>query len=268
MSPSDRLQDPPPALRSTPVSFLGAQGASLSAMLDEPSNRSPAAWAVFAHCFTGSKALSAMREIARAMTAEGIGVLRFDFTGLGESEGDFSRTNLSTNADDLVAAAAWLQGNRAAPEILLGHSLGGAAVLQAAPRIPSVSAVATIGAPAEPEHVFRLIHDDLEKIRRTGAAEVELAGRRFTIRKQFLDDLESVPMRETIGRLGLPLLIFHSPRDTIVGIGNAAQIFDAARHPKSFITLEDADHLLTRERDARYVGAVLAAWAHRYIDLL
>ena len=251
---------------SQPLRFPGSTGAALSGLLDLPGGTPPVAYALFAHCFTGSKAWPAMREIARALTAQGLGVLRFDFTGLGESEGDFSRTNLTSNADDLVAAARFLQANYAAPEILLGHSLGGAAVLQAASRIPAASAVATIGAPAEPEHVLHLVADDMDEIERHGAAEVILAGRRFTIRKQFLDDLEAIPMRATIAGLGRPLLIFHSPVDEIVGVENAAQIFQAARHPKSFVSLDDADHLLTRAADARYVGSVLAAWARRYID--
>ena len=250
------------------VEFRGSTGERLAGLVDLPLSGSPAAYALFAHCFTGSKGLPAMREIARALTGAGLGVLRFDFTGLGESEGDFSRTNLSSNASDLVAAAEFLAKSHAAPEILLGHSLGGAAVLQAAAAIPSVSAIATIGAPAEPEHVFHLISDELDDIRRSGAAEVELAGRRFTIRKQFLDDLEALPMRRAIADLDRPLLIFHSPVDEIVGIENAASLYAAARHPKSFVSVDGADHLLSRAADATFVGTVVAAWARRYIDLL
>jgi uncharacterized OsmC-like protein/pimeloyl-ACP methyl ester carboxylesterase len=205
-------------------------------------------------------------NISRALTQQRIAVLRFDFTGLGESEGDFAGTTFSSNIEDLVAAAEYMGRELDAPAILVGHSLGGAAVLQAASRIPSVRAVATIGAPFDPGHVKHLFEGSLEEIEASGEAEVVLAGRRFTVGRQFVRDLDGHRMEETIAGLGRPLLIFHSPVDRIVGIDNAALIYKAARHPKSFVSLDDADHLLLDPSDSLYVGSVLAAWAHRYID--
>ncbi len=206
-----------------------------------------------------------MVNISAALVGEGIGVLRFDFTGLGESEGEFADTSFASNVDDLVAAASFLQREYEAPQILIGHSLGGAAVLQAAAAVPSARAVATIGAPADPAHVKHLLASSLEEIERDGEAEIELAGRRFRIRKQFLDDLEKTRQAERIRQLRRALLIFHSPVDSIVGVENAAAIFEAARHPKSFISLDRADHLLSDPSDSRYVGEVLAAWVRKYL---
>jgi putative redox protein len=194
-------------------------------------------------------------------------VLRFDFTGLGESEGEFAATTFSSNVDDLVAAAGYLERHHQAPPLLIGHSLGGAAVLQAAARIPSARAVAVIGAPAEPTHLARSLGSARERIQRQGEAEVELAGKTVRLRKEFLEDLETHRMEATIRGLHRPLLILHAPQDEVVGIDNAGQIFQAARHPKSFISLDAADHLLSRNADARYAGAVIAAWAERYLDL-
>jgi len=246
------------------VRFPGSLGATLAARLDLPPVK-PAAFALFAHCFTCSKDTLAASRIGAALTARGIAVLRFDFTGLGGSEGDFANTNFSSNLTDLVAAASWLREHHEAPKLLIGHSLGGAAVLAAAPEIPEATALATIGAPFEPAHVKHLLAPTLSEIETAGEATVELAGRTFRIRKQFLDDIAGRNSREAIGNLRKALLIFHSPRDTTVSIDNAAQIFMAAKHPKSFVSLDDADHLLTRREDASYVAAVLAAWASRYI---
>ncbi|HKA43082.1 MAG TPA: alpha/beta fold hydrolase [Burkholderiales bacterium] len=249
----------------TQIRFPGALGAQLAARLERPP-ASPKAYALFAHCFTCSKDTLAASRIAAALTAHGIAVLRFDFTGLGGSEGDFGNTNFTSNVADLVAAAAWLRQNHAPPKILIGHSLGGAAVLAAAGEIPEALAIATIAAPYEPGHIRKLLAPAVAEIEAAGEAEVDLAGRKFRIRKQLLEDLASRNNRGAIGSLGKALLIFHSPRDTTVDVDNAAQIFMAARHPKSFISLDTADHLLTRREDAEYVAAVLAAWASRYID--
>jgi putative redox protein len=248
----------------TAIKFPGAFGTSLAASLELPPS-GPRAFALFAHCFTCSKDTLAASRISAALTTHGIGVLRFDFTGLGGSEGDFANTSFSSNLADLLAAAAWLRAHHRAPAILVGHSLGGAAVLAAARDMPEVVAVATIGAPFDPAHVRHLLAPALPEIAAAGEAEVTLAGRRFRVKKAFLDDLASRDSREAISTLGKALLVFHSPRDTTVDIENAAQIFMAAKHPKSFVSLDDADHLLTRKEDAAYVAAVLAAWAERYL---
>lgn len=223
------------------------------------------AYALFAHCFTCSKDLRAAVRIGRALAERGIATLRFDFTGLGESSGDFADTNFSSNVADLLAAARHLEEHFEAPQLLVGHSLGGAAVLAAAAQIDACRAVATIGAPADPEHVAHLFSNHGEDIARDGEAEVRLAGRRFRIKKQLLDDLRNQCSAERIRQLGRSLLIMHSPTDTIVGIENAGAIYQAARHPKSFVSLDGADHLLSRAVDARYVADVLSAWAGRYL---
>ena len=246
------------------VRFPGALGSALAARLDLPSVK-PAAFALFAHCYTCSKETLAASRISAALTARGIAVLRFDFTGLGGSEGEFANTNFSSNVTDVVAAASWLREHHQAPKVLIGHSLGGAAVLAAAREIPEAVAIATVGAPFEPAHVRRLLAPALPEIEAAGEATVEIAGRAFRVRKQFLEDIGSRDNREAIASLHKALLIFHSPRDATVSIDNAAQIYAAARHPKSFVSLDDADHLLTRKEDAEYVAAVLAAWASRYL---
>ena len=192
--------------------------------------------------------------------------MRFDFTGLGESEGDFSDTNFSSNVADLVKAAEFMASQYTAPKILIGHSLGGAAILQAAAKIAESIAVITIAAPADPGHVTRALGDTKDVIERQGEAEVTLAGRTFKIKKQFIDDLSSVPMQKTIRNLNRALLIFHSPVDDVVGIENAAKIFQIARHPKSFISLDQADHLLMNPKDSQYVGSLIATWVMKYID--
>jgi pimeloyl-ACP methyl ester carboxylesterase len=245
------------------VEFTGSAGVQLAARLEMPSG-DPRAYAVFAHCFTCSKDSRAASRIARALTASGLAVLRFDFTGLGESDGDFSNTNFSSNVDDLVAAAGFLARDYRAPALLIGHSLGGAAVIAAAEHLPSVRAIATIGAPSDPGHVTALFSSSIDSIVREGEAEVTLAGRQFRLRRSLLDDLAEQPQLERIARLNRALLVLHSPTDVIVGIDNARQIFEAARHPKSFVALDGADHLLTSGPDSTYVASIIAAWASRY----
>ncbi len=252
-------------MQSENLSFKGSQDYSLKARLDTPEDRDPKAYALFAHCFTCNKNLRAVGNINRALTRNGIGVLRFDFTGLGESEGDFADTNFSSNIDDLVAAAQFMSDEYRAPRLLIGHSLGGAAVLQAAGALDSVQAVTTIGAPCNPSHVTKLFEDKKEVIDEQGYAHVTLAGRTFTIKKQFLDDLEEARMDERIRNLQRALIIFHSPVDQTVGIDNAAHIFKLAKHPKSFVSLDNADHLLMNSKDSTYVGDVTASWARRYL---
>ena len=251
-------------MTTSAVHFPGAHGSRLAARLDRPDG-TPRAFALFAHCFTCSKDTLAAARISAALAASGFAVLRFDFTGLGGSEGEFANTNFSSNIADLVAAADWLRAEHAAPQLLIGHSLGGAAVLAAAAKIPESVAVATIGAPSDPAHAARLLAPARAEIEAAGEAEVELAGRRFRVRKQFLDDIAAQPQREAIAGLRRALLVFHSPADTTVEISNAAEIFMAAKHPKSFVSLDRADHLLTRQEDAAYVATVLAAWASRYL---
>jgi putative redox protein len=248
------------------LTFLNESGHTISARLDLPEVGGPDAYAVFAHCFTCTKHLKAVSHISRALTAEGIAVLRFDFTGLGESEGDFSETNFSSNIQDLVSAAEFLEKEFQPPSILIGHSLGGAAVLHAASKIASVKAVATIGAPSDPTHVSLLVEPVKQQILEKGEATVTLAGRSFVIKKQFLKDLEQTRMKDAVSRLKCALILFHSPVDEIVGVEHASQIFQAARHPKSFVSLDKADHLLSNEKDSRYVGRVIAAWARKYVE--
>jgi putative redox protein len=247
------------------VSFPGAGGDALAARLDLPAGDAPRAYALFAHCFTCSKETRAATSISEALTAAGIAVLRFDFTGLGGSEGDFANTTFSSNVADLVAAADWLRREHQAPAILVGHSLGGAAVLAAASSVREAVAVATVNAPADPAHVAHLFAGQRAEIDARGEAEVELAGRKFRVRREFLEDVAAQKLSVAIGNLRRALIVFHAPGDTIVGIDNASAIFLAAKHPRSFVSLDDADHLLTRAADGRYVGAVLAAWASRYL---
>lgn len=246
------------------VEFPNAAGEILSGILSLPIT-APRAYALFAHCFTCTKNLKAATNISRSMTAAGIAVLRFDFTGLGESEGSFADTNFSSNVDDLVTAARFLEAEYAAPSVLVGHSLGGTAVLQAAKEIPSAVAVATIGSPAEPAHVAHLLGESREELEASGLAEVKLGGRPFTIKRQFLDDIEAHSLSESVASLRRALLVMHAPLDDTVEVENASSLFGAAKHPKSFISLDKADHLLTRNEDSVYAGHVLAAWAMRYL---
>ena len=243
----------------------GPGGHHLSAILDLPLDGKPSAYALFAHCFTCSKNLKAVYHISRALTREGIAVLRFDFTGLGESGGEFADTSLLSNVEDLIAASRFMEERFEGPTILIGHSLGGSAVLKAAPAIASATAVVTIAAPADPRHVSRSLGPASEAIAAKGEAEVNISGRNFVLRKKFLDDLRTIDPEAVIRELDRALLVMHSPIDEVVGIENAARIFQAARHPKSFVSLDRADHLLSRMADSRYAGAVIAAWAKRYI---
>lgn len=251
------------AAQSVKANFDGAAGL-LSGVLELPQGR-PRAFALFAHCFSCSKDMRAAREIARALRSEGYAVLRFDFAGLGGSGGDFSQTNFSTNVGDLLKAADYLRREFDAPEILIGHSLGGAAALVAALEIPEIKGVATIGAPAETAHVAHQFEDHVAEIRESGAAEVSLAGRPFVITRQFLDDLDTDRVTTAASRLKKPLLVLHAPLDESVSVANAQAIFTAAKHPKSFVSLDTADHLLSNPADARYAASVIAAWANRFL---
>ena len=248
-----------------PINFPGASGARLSARLDAPVE-APLAYALFAHCFTCSKETKAATAISAALAERGVAVLRFDFTGLGGSEGDFANTNFSSNVADLLAAADHLRKHYRAPAILVGHSLGGAAVLAAATDVPECTGVATIGAPFDPKHLLHLIGGSTQAIERDGEAQVEIAGRAFRIKKQFLEDIQGHRLGEIVARMRKALLVMHSPRDTVVDIDNAGKIFAAAKHPKSFVSLDPADHLLSRREDAIYAGHVVAAWAERYLQ--
>ena len=252
-------------MRSERFNFTNATGEQLAATLDLPLGK-PTAYALFAHCFTCGKDNLAAKRIAERLTIHGIAVLRFDFTGLGSSEGEFANTHFSSNVDDLVAAADHLRKTHDAPAILIGHSLGGAAVLAGSHRIPEARAVVTIAAPYDPGHVTGLFKEQIETIRAQGEVEVELAGRPFHIRREFLDDVAERKLDACLATLRKALLVFHSPTDELVGIYNASHIFGAAKHPKSFVSLAGADHLLSQKDDAVYVANVIAAWADRYLD--
>lgn len=247
------------------ITFSNPDGVTLAARIDLPITGHPLAYAVFAHCFTCTKNLKAVGNITRELAAEGIATLRFDFTGLGESEGDFSETNFSTNLVDLRAAVAWLAEHRQAPRLLIGHSLGGAAVLRVASEHPEVVAVAVIGAPAAPAHIRRHLVGAVDAIERDGQAPVMLGGSEFVVSKQFLDDVDSHVLERSVADLDAALLVMHSPIDNTVGVDDAADIFGWARHPKSYVSLDDADHLLSDPEDATYVGQVIASWADRYV---
>ena len=251
-------------MQNKKIVFENQRGQALSGILDLPA-AAPVAYALFAHCFTCSKNLKAATNIARTLTDAGIAVLRFDFTGLGQSEGEFSDTNFSSNVDDLLAAISYLEREHEGPAILVGHSLGGTAVLQAAAKVDSAVAVVTIGAPSEPAHVAHMLAGSEDALRDRGEATVNLGGRPFLMKQQFLDDLEKQDLGSSIGSLRKALLIMHAPLDDVVEIDNASALFVAAKHPKSFVSLDTADHLLSREEDSRYAGRVLASWASRYL---
>lgn len=248
------------------VQFETAGKQKLAGVLHLPDAGSALAYALFAHCFTCTKNIKAATNIADSLCAQGLAVLRFDFTGLGQSQGDFATSSFSSNVEDLLAAAAYLQQEYAAPSILVGHSLGGTACLAAARQIESVRAVATLGSPADAEHVLGLIEDDIETIESQGEARVNLGGRMFTLREDFLRDVRAQSVRDGVRHLRCALLVMHSPLDNLVPIEEAGRIYSSALHPKSFVSLHDADHLLSRERDSRYAGSVLAAWASRYLE--
>jgi uncharacterized OsmC-like protein/alpha-beta hydrolase superfamily lysophospholipase len=248
------------------LEFEGHDGSKLAARLDLPAGRVRAT-ALFAHCFTCSKDILPARRIAQRLTSAGIAVLRFDFTGLGHSEGEFANTTFTSNVADLVRAADTLRARDLAPTMLIGHSLGGAAVLRAAGEIGGIKAVVTLAAPFAPDHVTHNFADHLDEITREGSAEVNLGGRTFTIGREFVEDIRAETLTPAIHDLKAALLVMHAPRDAIVGIDNAEAIFRAALHPKSFVTLDDADHLISRGEDAEYAASVIAAWAERYLDL-
>jgi putative redox protein len=252
------------AMKTESVNFIGALGDSLAARVDQPLGPIRG-YALFAHCFTCSKDLAAARRIATGLAERGLAVFRFDFTGLGHSDGEFANTTFASNVEDLVAAADWMREHLSAPSILVGHSLGGAAVLAAAHSIPEIKGVATIGAPFDPMHVTHNLGDGVEKVEREGEAEITIGGRPFRVKKAFLDDLKSHNQEDRIKTLRRDLLVFHAPLDQTVGIDNATKIFVTAKHPKSFISLDKADHLLTRSADSAYVAAVLAGWAERFL---
>jgi uncharacterized OsmC-like protein/alpha/beta superfamily hydrolase len=260
----DQLQEKPMANSSSKVTFTGSDGSQLAGRMDLPPG-SPRAYALWAHCFSCTKDVFAASRVSQGLTDRGIAVLRFDFTGLGSSEGEFANTNFSSNVDDLVKAADFLRDDFEAPQILIGHSLGGAAVLAGASRIPEAEAVCTIAAPADPAHVAHMFTGDRAEIEEKGEAEVLLVGRPFRIKKQFLEDIESQALESGINALRKALLVFHSPIDEVVGIDNAGAIYQAARHPKSFVSLDGADHMLSNRDDADYVADIISAWASRYI---
>jgi putative redox protein len=251
--------------KSKKIEFSSATGQTLVGKLDLPKGR-PLAYALWAHCFSCTKDILAASRVAAGLTSRGIAVLRFDFTGLGSSDGEFANTNFSSNVEDLVAAADHLREHFEAPQILIGHSWGGTAVLAGAHRIPEAKAVCTIAAPSDPAHVSHIFQTSIADIEADGEAKVLLAGRPFCIKKQFLDDIADRALLERVTNLKKALLIFHSPTDAQVGIENAAEIYGAAKHPKSFVSLENADHLLSRKVDAEYVATVIASWAGRYIE--
>jgi len=254
-------------MNSQKVSFKNSNGYLLRGRLELPANQEPHNYALFAHCFTCNKNYFAVKNICNALTQQGYGVLRFDFTGLGDSEGDFEDSNFSGNVEDLLEAAEFLKIKYKAPSLLIGHSLGGAAVLFAARELESVKAVATIAAPSKANHLTHLLKDDLEEINSEGSAEVNIGGRPFKIKKQFLEDIEDKQLKKILPELDRPLLILHSPQDTVVNIKNAEEIYVAAKHPKSFISLDGANHLLTETRDSVYAGTMIGTWASRYIDV-
>jgi len=250
-------------MKKLKVEFSGSDGVQLIGLLEQPDTK-PSAFVLFAHCFTCGKDIASASRVSRALVARGYAVLRFDFTGIGGSDGDFANTNFSSNVQDLLAAADYLRSNWQAPKLLIGHSLGGTAVLKAAELIAESTAVVTIGAPADASHVVKQFACDIDAIEKTGVAEVNLAGRPFTIKKQFLEDIAAQSM-EHLGHLNKALLVLHSPTDTTVSINQAEQIYKAAKHPKSFISLDNADHLLSKQPDAEYVAQTIAAWAGRYV---
>jgi len=255
-------------MKSKTITFNNKNNEKLKGKIELPVDQYAHSFALFAHCFTCSKNLKAVKNISKALTREGFGVLRFDFTGLGQSDGEFEDTNFSHNVSDLVDAAEYLKENYQSPSLLIGHSLGGAAVIQAASMLDDVKAIATVGSPYEPKHVQKLLKDDIESIKRNGVAKVDLGGREFIIKKQFLDDLENQTNAEIVKNLKKPFLILHSPQDETVSIDNAEKLYRDAFHPKSFISLDGADHLLMKnDDDATYVGEATAAWAKRYLSI-
>lgn len=253
-------------MKTERLEFVGHDGSTLAARLDLPVGK-PAAFALFAHCFTCSKDIPAARRVAQRLASLGVAVLRFDFTGLGHSGGEFANTGFSSNVKDLLLAADYLRKTYQAPQLLIGHSLGGAAILAAAGSIPEAKAVVTLGAPADPEHVIHNFSEHVGEICSEGKAEVKLGGRTFTIKRDFIEDISQVPLERSVGGLKKALLVMHAPLDETVSLDNAARLFQMAKHPKSFVTLDDADHLLSRTEDAEYAAELISAWVQRYIDV-
>ncbi|WP_299108022.1 alpha/beta fold hydrolase [uncultured Tenacibaculum sp.] len=251
-------------MRSSRLSIINNKGYKLQAHLELPENESPEHYAIFAHCFTCSSTLNAVRNISRALTKYGFGVIRFDFTGLGRSEGNFSESYFSANVDDLVAVNEYITQHYKAPSLLIGHSLGGAAVIVAASKLSNIKAVATIGAPADVSHVKHLFSHGIEEVKQKGEVEINIGGRPFRINNEFVADFDKTDLAEITKKLRKPILIFHSPIDTIVSIQNAQELYINAHHPKSFISLDNADHLLTNPQDSIYTGNIIGTWVQRY----
>ncbi len=254
-------------MRPTRFTFKNSEGTTLAAHMEWPANQQPHTYAIFAHCFTCGKNLNAVRNISKALAGSGFAVLSFDFTGIGQSDGDFAESNFSANVNDIHSAAEFLSQEFEAPGLLVGHSLGGAAVIQVASSLPSVKAIATIGAPAEASHVQKIFLQRLPQIEATGATQITLGGNPFVIKKQFVDDLRQHRITKSISELNNAILILHSPQDEVVGIENAALLYQAAQHPKSFISLDRADHMLSNKNDSHYSGNVISTWAQRYLEL-
>ncbi len=254
-------------MNSSKIDFINKDGQELIGYMEVPNNQVAHSFVLFAHCFTCNKNFLAVKNISRALTAEGFGVLRFDFTGLGESEGEFENSNFSGNVEDLVAAADYLRDTYKAPGLIIGHSLGGAAAIFASQLIPEVKAIATIGSPSTLSHVTHLLKEELDIIQNKGTASVAIGGRPFVIKKQFLEDLKTKDIRSVLSKSNKSILILHSPQDTIVEVKNAEELYMASRHPKSFVSLDGADHLLSRRVDSKYAGKVIGSWAHRYLEV-
>ncbi|MCB1202179.1 MAG: OsmC family protein [Leptospiraceae bacterium] len=253
-------------MKSEKITLENRSGHTLSVVIDYPLSSEPSAFILFAHCFTCNKNLTAIRNISRALTERNYAFVRFDFTGLGESGGEFPESNFSSNVEDIIDVASFLKANYAAPEVIAGHSLGGAAVLFAAGHIESVRAVVTIGSPAEPSHIEKHFSESVEQIQNKGCALVNIGGRPFEVQKHFIDDIRSKDLAQTVRDLKKPYLILHSPQDNIVSIENAAKLYSAAFHPKSFISLDTADHLLSDKSDSTFAGSIIASWVARYLD--
>ncbi|AUP80193.1 bifunctional alpha/beta hydrolase/OsmC family protein [Flavivirga eckloniae] len=253
-------------MKSSKLQIQNNKGLKLQAYLELPANQKPNYYAIFAHCFTCTSSLSAVKNISRALTNYGFGVVRFDFTGLGRSEGEFAESHFSANVDDLIAVSHYMNSNYEAPSLLVGHSLGGAAVLSAASQLENIKAVATIGAPATVSHVKHLFSHGIEDVREKGEVEVNIGGRPFKIDKDFVEDFDKTDLPTIVKQLRKPLLILHAPTDTVVGIKNAEQLYHNAHHPKSFVTLDNADHLLSNSKDSQYAGNVIGTWVQRYFE--
>jgi putative redox protein len=253
-------------MKSTKLKIENKNGLALQAHLELPANQKPNYYAIFAHCFTCSSTLSAVKNISRALTSHGFGVLRFDFTGLGKSEGEFADSHFSANVADLIAVSDYMQLHYKAPSLLVGHSLGGAAVITAGAELENIKAIATIGAPSSVDHVTHLFSHGINEVKEKGEAQVHIGGRPFTINKDFIENFDKTDLPAIVKNLRKPILVMHSPTDTIVGIKNAEEIYHNAHHPKSFITLDGADHLLSNSKDSVYAGNMIGTWAQRYFE--